>query len=189
MPKLPTPLSSTSPAQRVVAGFTLIEMLVTTAIVGLLALVAAPSLNRFVERNRMNTEISAFSSALRLAKSSAGNGRWYTICPSNNPDAANPTCSPGNGPTGWATGWIVFSDGRVVGQVDGSDVVIARQSAFNSSGGIRSNGATPFITFRQDGVAVGQAATFTFQTKSDPTNVSTQRRVTITFQGISTIQR
>jgi type IV fimbrial biogenesis protein FimT len=191
MPKMhqPSPAPITFPRRRCVRGVTLIEMMVALAIVAILAVIAAPSLTLFVERNRMNAEISAFSSALRLAQSAARNGRLHTICPSNNPDAANPTCAQGNGPTGWATGWIVFSDGNVLGQVDGVDVVIARQSAFNASGGIMSNGNTPFITYRQSGLAVGAAATFTFRLKSDPTNVDAQRTVTINFQGASTIQR
>jgi type IV fimbrial biogenesis protein FimT len=191
MPKFPLTHTATAamPPRRPRLGFTLVELMVVLAIVAILAVIAAPALTRFVERGRMDSEISALSSALRLARSAAGNGRLHTICPSNAPDAPNPTCAQGNGPLGWATGWIIFSDGNVVGQVDGSDVVIARQSAFSSSGGIISNGATPFITYRQSGLAVGQAATFTFRLKSNPGDVSAQRTITINFQGASTVAR
>ena len=56
-------------------GFTLIELMVVCAVVAILVGVAAPSLNHFVQTNRLSNETNSLVSALNLARSEAINLR------------------------------------------------------------------------------------------------------------------
>ena len=65
-------------------GFTLIELMVVCAVVAILVGVAAPSLNHFVQTNRLSNETNSLVSALNLARSEAINLRSpVTVCASN----------------------------------------------------------------------------------------------------------
>ncbi|MGB5396019.1 MAG: GspH/FimT family pseudopilin [Gammaproteobacteria bacterium] len=97
-------------------GYTLMEMMVVIAVLGILLTVGLPQLNAFMHSNRMVANNNDLASALKIARSEAiREGARATICQSSNPTATPPGCSTVLG--GWKEGWIVFidSDG-VVGQ-------------------------------------------------------------------------
>lgn len=91
-------------------GFTLIEMLVAVAILGILAAMAAPSLRTFIVRNTFSTIGNEFSASILRARNEAvSKNMCVTMCMSNTVDTTT-----GNGPTcltsgqDWQVGWIVF---------------------------------------------------------------------------------
>ena len=87
------------------SGFTLIELMITLAIVAILLTVGVPSLTAFMQGNRLISSTNELVSALHVARSEAIklNVR-VSVCESS--DGAN--CSTtGN----WENGWIVFIDG------------------------------------------------------------------------------
>lgn len=146
-----------APSNRSTRGFTLLEALVVIAIVGILASAAIPQFQTFINRRLIAGEVASLSSSFRLARAEAiRRGRLVTVCPSDNPDAAAPTCSNGGGALGWATGWIVFEDdtpgGR--GTVDAGETIISVQSGFTNSGGIIPGAAGYFLTFQGNGMPV-----------------------------------
>jgi len=57
------------PSARKKSGFTAIELLVTIAIVAILASIAVPSYQRLIERNRLKEAVQIVKSELQLAKS------------------------------------------------------------------------------------------------------------------------
>jgi len=86
------------------SGFTLIELMITLIIVGILLAVGVPSLKSFMQGNQLIAASNELVSALHVARSEAIklNSR-VSICESS--DGA--TCSN----TGsWKNGWIVFVD-------------------------------------------------------------------------------
>jgi len=85
-------------------GFTLIELMVTLAMVGILLAVGAPSIKNFVKGDRLTATSNDLLSALHVARSEAiKNNASVTVCESA--DGANCTA------TGeWRNGWIVFID-------------------------------------------------------------------------------
>lgn len=80
-------------------GFTLIELMVTIAVLAILLAVAIPSYQTFVMNSRMASQTNDLITALSLARSEAvKRAANVTVCASS--DGA--TCTGG-----WATGWIV----------------------------------------------------------------------------------
>ena len=85
-------------------GFTLIELIMSIAIVAILLAVGIPSFNALITNNRITTQTNEFVSDLAHARAEAvrRNSR-VTICKSN--DGANCVSS-----AAWQDGWIVFTD-------------------------------------------------------------------------------
>ncbi|MCK7574682.1 MAG: GspH/FimT family pseudopilin [Chromatiales bacterium] len=72
-------------------GFTLIELVITIAILAILLSIAAPSFTRFTAEQRIRAAATDLQSALLIARSEAVKRR------------VNMTLSPATG--GWAAGW------------------------------------------------------------------------------------
>ncbi len=85
----------------VLAGFTLIELMVVIAIVAIMASLATPAFTEMLQRNRLSAASSALQVSLSLARSEAvkrGADARVTV-------AANTTAGV------WTNGWTVFVDG------------------------------------------------------------------------------
>ncbi len=86
------------------SGFSLIELMVTVAVVAILAALAAPSFRAQTDSARLTAHASSLLSSLLLARTEAikRNGR-VVLCKS----ADGATCSSSGD---WQQGWIVFVD-------------------------------------------------------------------------------
>ncbi len=83
-------------------GFTIVELLVTMSIVAILTMIAVPSLNTFIQNQRLATATNSLVLSLNYARSEAikrsvPNG--ITVCASSDQQ----TC---NGAS-WSQGWVV----------------------------------------------------------------------------------
>lgn len=93
---------------RKTSGFTLIELIVTLAVAGILTAVAVPSFKTTIDNNRLVTQSNDLLAALLYARTTAissgsTQGQNVTVCASSNTNTATPTCNSSN----WANGWIV----------------------------------------------------------------------------------
>jgi type IV fimbrial biogenesis protein FimT len=145
---------------RTSSGFTLAELMVVIAIMAILVTLAIPSFTVYTARAAVDSHLSELRAGIRLARHEAlKRGRPVTICQSSNPMDESPDCSSG-AEGGWASGWIIFLDRDGNQSLDGSDVLIRAQQAFQNSGGIFA-GANDAITFLPSGLAVDAQDTFT----------------------------
>ena len=90
-------------------GFTMIELLVTIAIVTIMLVLAAPSFTRLVQSNTMSSHVNTYLSDIRFARSEAVRlGGRVILCRSDAPEADLPVCNINAGPggKGWISGWI-----------------------------------------------------------------------------------
>lgn len=164
--------------ERICKGFTLIELMVTIALVAIVSTLAAPSMIQFIARWQTTNVVNSFTSSLQLARSEAvKRGRAVRMCRSSN----GTSCSAASeGTTGWIIGWIVFVDNDASGlPVTTPDEIIFVQSSISNFDSILSNNVSsiafsPFGTLL-NGVGM-QGLTFSWDSNR-------RRGVCISFSG------
>ena len=163
-------------------GFTLVEMMVTVAIVAIMLALAAPAMQQFVTQKAVSTSADELVSALRFARSEAlKRSSPVSICASK--DAAGSGCATSNDLT---NGWIIFADRDGNGAYDsGTDELLrVRQNLSKQVAGPAATASSPYIEFVATGMALNaQAFTFTPLNASGANVASFTRVVCVNSQG------
>lgn len=138
---------------RYTEGYTLLELLVTVAVVGILAALAVPSFTDTIDRNSRDSAMMDLARTLGYTRAEAvTQGRTVSICLS-----ANQVSCAGSEGGDWKQGWIVFTDAGTAGTVDGEDEVLQVNSPISASAVITLNNADDsditddFLSFTTDG--------------------------------------
>lgn len=142
-------------------GFTLIELIITLVVAGVLLGIGVPNFRSFLQNSRITTQSNEAVANFSLARSEAvARRKNVVVCRSAAPTAATPTCAVDATGT-WETGWIIFMDNNVppdsaYASADG-DVLIRVHDALASGVTLRSSGAelTNMLVFTSVGVASG----------------------------------
>ena len=101
MKHLPSPLALSANRQ---CGFTLVELMVTIALVAILTSLAVPSFGEMFRQWRRDSATRELLTSLQLARAEAiKTSRQIVVCPST----SGSTCAAS---TEWRTGWMVFVD-------------------------------------------------------------------------------
>lgn len=130
-------------------GFTLMELMVTLAIMTVLVTVGAPSFKRLIQSSTISSNVNSFLADVRYARSEAiSRGGNVIMCRSDDPEAPSPICNSGSAAQGWATGWIVFHDLNNDGQTNLGEPVLRRQSPITSLDSILEVKPIPSNKFR-----------------------------------------
>lgn len=159
-------------------GFTLMELLVTVAILAVLIALAAPNFSAWIRSSNMRSAVNSFLADARFARSEAVRlGGAVVMCRSDNPEATNPTCGSGSGPSGngWVSGWIIFQDLDNNGNKASTEPVLRIQapiSALNSIG----NHSTKLV-FTATGRLRNLSSAFSLQFGGNPNFSNTEQRM------------
>jgi type IV fimbrial biogenesis protein FimT len=177
------------------AGFTIFELVMVMAIIGILAGIGVSSYKYVTAANRISAEINAMLADIRYARSeSVREGLPVTICTST--DGA--TCTGGNT---WQSGWIVFSDPAATQTAPASTTSLLRiqpsfSTSYNSTDLFNSNdGHFTALTFNREGfgtpvgpIGTNLTATVTMELKSNPANQRWTRCMVVTAIGMASIE-
>ena len=135
-----------------VAGFTLIELMVTIAIASILLLIAAPSFISFQRNSELTSLANSFIAAVNATRGEAMKvGRHAMAVPADG--------------TNWSSGWTVFVDNNSNSTLDAAtDRIVLEQatlaSYFTASGSGSAGSSSPYVLFDASGYAKTKTAGF-----------------------------
>lgn len=90
------------PGKRLTEGFTLIELMITVALLGILATLALPAFQGSMDRQRIQSAANSLSVAFATARSeSVKRGRTVSVCKSSD----KTDCTTDGD---WSVGWIIY---------------------------------------------------------------------------------
>jgi type IV fimbrial biogenesis protein FimT len=129
------------------SGFTLIELMITIAIAGILAAAAIPSFTSTITSNRLTAYANELVSALNLARNEAvKRGTSVTVRKVDDNSSTNKGAA-----ANWEDGWDVFTDADSDGDFEAGDVLIKTFDSLKFSYTLRSNSFSNFIRFTSSG--------------------------------------
>ncbi len=138
-------------------GFSLIELLVTLAISGLLVTTALPGMLNLIRDFRATAAINGMIGQVKLARSAALSAhRTVTLCPGK-----GPRCGAANS---WHEGSMLFIDGNRNGRFDGNDRLLRRFPALENNGRItwRSFRNRKYLSINGRGLTAWQNGSFRY---------------------------
>lgn len=105
------------------AGFTIIELMITIAVLGIALAIAVPNMQQFILNNRLTSQLNLLGSSLAMARSEAiKENQVAVVCVTT--DGAQCDDSGAD----WNNGWLVFIDRNADMDVDGGDVGCAEEA-------------------------------------------------------------
>ncbi len=128
-------------------GFTLIELMIVVGIVGVLSVLALPSMRDLVVQNRMKSLSLDLYTSLALARSEAIKRNTSNI---------SMVAATG----GWQNGWTVCVDANANGVCDAGEVVVMAGDAVDNSITLTGPSGPALVTFNRDGRLASAAASF-----------------------------
>lgn len=132
------------------AGFTLIELTITTAVLAILAGIATPPMSALLEQQRAATAASSLIAHMQLARMAAISGNRRTVlCPS----ADGRRC---NRDRNWSGGWLLFADDDGNRQPDATEDILRSELRTGSSPlRVFSSEGRPQLRYLPDGSSAG----------------------------------
>ena len=169
------------------AGFTLVELIITLTIAGILIALAAPAMQTFVLDQRLTTQANDFIADLSLSRSEAIRRASNVVICRQGGSVSSPSCST---TAAWGAGWVVFADADSNGALASNESVLRiRQSldGYNTLNAIPSS--TNSIVFANTGLTTLSSSTEVAMRLCDSRGASKAVTVWINFTGRARIDR
>ncbi|MGV8942084.1 MAG: GspH/FimT family pseudopilin [Lysobacter sp.] len=130
-------------------GFTLVELVVTLAVMTVLLGIGVPSFQRLQQGTRTATTFHLLTTSLALARMAAvKNHTPVSVCPSSDGRYCR-------GDTVWEDGWIVYSDPTRAKQPVSADAVLHSFDRVGPGLALRSTIGRTLVRFHSNGMAHG----------------------------------
>ncbi|HEU4774898.1 MAG TPA: Tfp pilus assembly protein FimT/FimU [Lysobacter sp.] len=146
-------------------GFTLIELMVTLAVMAVLMGVGVPSFQHLQQSARTATAFHLLTTSLALARLSAvKNNVPVSVCPSSDGRYCR-------GDTVWDDGWIVFADPSRAKQPASAEAVLQRFDRVGPGIALRSTAGRTLVRFHPSGMAQGSNLSVRLCSTKDSTHL------------------
>ena len=163
------------------SGFTLIELMVTLALIAIVLMIGVPSFRSMVTNNRVVAQANELATSIQYARSEAiKRTTSVSICSSTNQTA----CDGGNA---WATGWLVFTDANSNGALDGGDTILRVFDGSSTTNTLTTTVSS--IVFQSTGLRPTGAANVTLTATSPSCTGNNKRIITVGATGRSSMQQ
>lgn len=120
-------------------GFTLMELMITLAVAGVIVGIAVPNMRSFLQNNRLSSAANDLLHSLQTARTEAIKRQQgpVVVCATDSPAAADNalTCSYGA-----FRAWFVYVDTNGNWQHDAAEPIVLRHDAVDASVTVRSGG-------------------------------------------------
>jgi type IV fimbrial biogenesis protein FimT len=126
-------------------GFTLIELMITIAIVAVIAMIGIPAMGDFILNNRIRSQSGDLMAQLSQARSEAmRTASRVTVCPGTTGGCAG---------SAWESGWVAFIDtnSNTALDLDSGETVISVSAALDGNNTLRSAVFSTYISFSPNG--------------------------------------
>lgn len=165
-------------------GFTLIELVVALAVLGILLSVAVPAMRDFMYSQAVDAHANELATSLRMARSEAlKRGYEVSVCA-----GANGVCS---GTANWDKGWVVFVDnagGAANGTLVATEKVLRVQDGVSGIGEVSASAQSVTLSrsgilLASDGAAVAAGSTVSIVLKVASGGDAKARTICLNKQG------
>jgi type IV fimbrial biogenesis protein FimT len=134
------------------SGFTLLELLITLTLIGIVTAFAIPAMTEFSKNDRLITNINSMIGHLAYARSEAVKRSVQVVmCVSSDTDTPNPSCTGGN----WEDGWLVYIDADASNTFDAGEEIIKAHAALEGQNRLIPVGVDPQIIYDNRGFLAG----------------------------------
>ena len=136
------------------SGFTILELMLTVGIIGIVTAIAIPSMRVFMQNDRLTTQINTLVGHLAYARSEAVlRTQPVNLCTSSD----GLTCS---GAATWHGGWIIYEDTDNNGILNVGVETILKVKQQLDGGNTLSSSIGPTVSYDYRGFASNSVGTF-----------------------------
>ncbi len=137
-------------------GFSALELLITIAILSILALVTLPNMSGLLQSSRMGSAKNSLIVTLQRARmESASTSRNSVLCPSANGEQCLATGD-------WSRGWLLYRDDNGNGRFDPVESLLQVHAMDPTELRVRTSDGRRKVTYRNMGRADGTNVSFIF---------------------------